>query len=121
MKRYKIIFVTVEKNGVWVRKEEKHVVADSFNQIILELSKTVTSKFYLLEVWEEITDSEYGGYRLVFPGKTGEIKPLDRVLESYIREIEKTIGSGETVHLDTLYTQKLRTILKEMSDRFANR
>lgn len=49
-----------------------------------------------------------------------EIKKLDRPIESYIREIEKTIGYGKTIYLDEVYTNKLRTILKEIVDKFGN-
>ena len=59
MKDYWVFYVTVSKNGVWVDKHEKYIKAENFNQIILELAKTATSKFYLLEIREKIVDSEY--------------------------------------------------------------
>ena len=34
-----------------------------------------------------------------------EIKKLDRPIESYIREIEKTIGDGDRIYLDELYAK----------------
>lgn len=50
-----------------------------------------------------------------------EIKKLDRPIESYIREIEKTIGNGDRIYLDELYAKKLRTILKQIVDKFGNK
>ena len=50
-----------------------------------------------------------------------EIKKLDRPIESYIREIEKTIGDGDRIYLDELYAKKLRTILKQIVDKFGNK
>ena len=121
MKNYRIVYVTVKRNGLWVEKGEKYIKAENFNQIVLELTKTITSKFYLLEIWEEIPEDYYGAYRLISSNETSEIKPLDRVLKSYVQEIEKTIGNGETIFLDKLYTKKLKTILQEMVDRFCEK
>lgn len=50
-----------------------------------------------------------------------EIKKLDRPIESYVKEIEKTIGNGKTIYLDEVYTNKLRTILKQIVDKFGNK
>ena len=50
-----------------------------------------------------------------------EIKKLDRPIESYIREIEKTIGGGKTIYLDEVNTSKLKTILKQIVDKFGNK
>ena len=112
MNTYRVCYVTVSGNGLWVRKDEKFIDAESMNQIILELSKTVKSKFYLLEIWEKV---ECGTYRLV---SSSEMKIYNRSLESYIREIEKTIGHEKTIWLDEIYTKKLKTILKEIVDKF---
>ncbi len=121
MSVYRVIYVTISRNGLWVRKHEKYIRAENLNQIILELAKTVTSKFYLLEIWEEIVGDRYGSYRLVSQSETIGIQPLDRHLESYIKEIEKTIGQGITIHLNETYTKKLRKILSEMIERFGTR
>lgn len=50
-----------------------------------------------------------------------DINDLDRPIESYIREIEKTIGDGKTIWLDEVYTDKLRRILKQIVDKFGNK
>ncbi len=121
MSVYRVLYVTVSGNGLWVRKHEKYIRAENLNQIILELVKTVTSTFYLLEIWEEIVGDGYGSYRLVSQSETSGIQPLDRHLESYIKEIEKSIGQGTTIHLDETYTRKLRKILSEMIERFGTR
>lgn len=121
MSVYRVLYVTISRNGLWVRKHEKYIRAENLNQIILELAKTVTSKFYLLEIWEEIVGDRYGSYRLVSQSETSGIKPLERHLESYIKEIEKTTGHGKTIYLDETYTKKLRKILSEMIERFGTR
>lgn len=46
---------------------------------------------------------------------------LNRPIESYIREIERTIGYDKTIHLDETYTNKVRTILKQIVDNFGGK
>lgn len=49
-------------------------------------------------------------------------KELKRSINSYIWEIEKLIGEGNTyIHLNSVETNKLRTILGEIVDKFGER
>lgn len=42
----------------------------------------------------------------------------NRPLKSYIREIERVIGNRETIYLDEIYAEKLRSILAQMEEHF---
>lgn len=42
----------------------------------------------------------------------------NRPIESYIKEIRRVIGDGETIYLTETYSRKLRKILEEMESRF---
>lgn len=42
----------------------------------------------------------------------------NRPLKSYIREIERVIGSRETIYLDEVYAKKLKSILAQMEEHF---
>lgn len=42
----------------------------------------------------------------------------DRPIESYIKEIRRVIGDGETIYLTETYSRKLRKILEEIENKF---
>lgn len=46
---------------------------------------------------------------------------LDRTTESYIKEIEKTIGDEKTIWLDEIHSKKLRNLLKSITGREVGR
>ena len=50
-----------------------------------------------------------------------DVNEFDRPIESYIREIENTIGYDKTIWLDEVYSDKLRRILKQIVDKFGNK
>lgn len=43
---------------------------------------------------------------------------INRPIESYIKEIRRVLGDGETIYLDETFTRKLRTILEEIESKF---